>query len=1107
MRKIALVLSLVTSILGMSLASINFANAADLTPVPTVSLSVSVGSTLVANPGDSWDSPQLSYQWYKNDAPISGATNSSYKATGGDYLGHLYVQVSGTYQSAPLTTKSAPVTVAAGALTLKPTPTISGTGIVGSVLTANAGTWDAGVTLSYQWLNNGFAIPNATFATYKLPAADFQKSIAVKVTGSSTGYSAETTTSSSVVVGAGSLNLKPSPAISGTPTVGSVLTANAGTWDAGVLLSYQWFSNGTAIANAASSTYTLVAADFQKAIYVKVTGSATGYSPRSTTSSEVVVGALSLVPSPTISGTATVGSVLTVIPGTWDEGVVLSYQWFGNGTAIDGAVASTYTLLPVDFQKSISVKVTGSANNYASETTSSSAVSVSAASLSLKPAPTLSGSNAVGSVLTATAGTWDAGVSVSYQWFSNGTAISKATSDTYTLLPVDFQKAITVKVTGSAPGYTSETTTSASVTVAAAALTLKSSPTISGSTAVGSVVTANPGTWDSGVSFTYQWLSDGGAIARATSASYTLAAADFQKLISVRVTGSAAGYTSASTTSTTFLVTVGSLTLKPEPAISGSKTVGSVLSAVAGVWDTGVTVGYQWFRNDVAIENATSSSYTLLPRDFQKSITVKVTGSAAGYNPETTSSAAVTVAAGSLNLKAVPSLAGSNTVGSVLTANPGTWDAGVELSYQWFSDDVAIENATSSKYTLLPGDFQKSISVRVTGSAVGYLPETTSSSAVQVGVLTLKPVPTVSGSASVGSVLMAVAGTWDAGVSISYQWYNAGKAIAHATLATYTLLPSDLDQLVSVVVTGSAAGYASVHVKSYPVTVKAGLLSSTRPTITGAIVGSVLTAVAGAWTPGTTFTYQWLNDGSAIPNATSATYTFAAANTGHELSVAVTGNLAGYSTLTVSSLAIMPSAIPFTPCSSKIDTSAWLSGSNTQPAISGVGNVGATLKATTGSWAAGTSFCIYWYADGKAIKGAVSKSYKVQPEQLNQNLQFVLIGTDPLGNSQLRYSQFLPITNADFVNPAPWTITGQARVGYKLGVTSTKSWAMGVTYTYQWLRNGEVIAGATDKTYYATQADLGAKLSVRVCGVKLYYNKLCMITDNTAAVIPGRVTK
>ena len=89
MRKIALVLSLMTSILGMSLASINVANAADATPVPTVSLSVSVGSTLVANPGDSWDSPQFSYQWYKNDAPISGATNSSYKATVGDYLGQF----------------------------------------------------------------------------------------------------------------------------------------------------------------------------------------------------------------------------------------------------------------------------------------------------------------------------------------------------------------------------------------------------------------------------------------------------------------------------------------------------------------------------------------------------------------------------------------------------------------------------------------------------------------------------------------------------------------------------------------------------------------------------------------------------------------------------------------------------------------------------------------------------------------------------------------------------------------------------------------------------------------------------------------------------------
>jgi hypothetical protein len=1108
MRKIGLALSVILSILGMSLTSQTVANAADAIPAPSVGISVSVGSTLVANPGDSWDNNDHTFRWFKNGSVLLGATNSSYKVGANDYLSQIYVEVSGTFQAAPLVTKSSPVTVSAGSLTLKPVPTISGSYAVGSILSANAGTWDQGVSLSYQWYSNGSAIANATKATYTLLPTDLQNSITVKVTGSAMGYFSESNTSAPITVVAGSLSLKPTPVISGTPTVGSVLTATPGTWDAGVNLNYQWLRDGLAIANASSATYTVVDVDFQKSISLKVTGSAAGYTSKTLTSSEIKIGALSLTPTPTISGSAIVGSVLTVTPGTWDADVTLNYQWFSNGIAIENATSSTYVLSATDFQKSISVKVTGTATGYAAQTISSSSVSVAAAGLTSKPIPTVSGSNTVGSVLTAFPGTWDSGVSLSYQWYSNGVAIPKATSATYTLAVADFQKSVTVKVTGSASGYTSETATSAAITVTAASLSLKPTPTVSGSNSVGSVLTAVPGTWDSGVSLSYQWLSNGIASSKATNPTYTLTTADFQKSITVRVTGSAAGYSTETSTSEPVLVAAGSLTMTGAPSILGSSTVGSVLSANPGSWDSGVALSYQWFSDDVAIANATSATYTLATADFQKFISVKVTGSASGYVSVTSTSNSIKVLAGSLTLTPTPVVSGVNKAGSVLSVTPGTWDAGVTLSYQWFREGLEIQNATNSTYTVMDADFQKSITVKVKGSAFAFVDKSTESDAIVIGALTLKPVPSVAGSNSVGSVLTAISGTWDAGVSLSYQWYSSGKAIANATSASYTLIPADFDKLISVVVTGSAQGYESVSLKTYPVTVTAGSLSSSRPKIVGsANVGAVLTANTGVWTSGTTFTFQWFNDGSAIPNATSATYTFASSNVGHELAVTVTGNLAGYKTVSMSSVGILPSAIPYTPCSAKIDSSDWLSASNTQPSISGEGHVGVTLKATTGTWAPGTSFCIYWYSNGQAIKGAFSKSYKIQASDFGQNLQFVVIGTDRAGNSLLRYSQFLPVTASDFINPAPWAITGIAKVGYKLGATSTKSWAIGVTYTYQWLRNGMEIAGATAKTYYATQADLGNSLSVRVCGTKDFFNKLCVTTIETGPVIAGRVTK
>ncbi len=74
-------------------------------------------------------------------------------------------------------------------------------------------------------------------------------------------------------------------------------------------------------------------------------------------------------------------------------------------------------------------------------------------------------------------------------------------------------------------------------------------PTISGDAAVGSVLTANPGQWDSGMAFTYQWKRDGVAIDGATGSTYRTVTADVGRSITVAVTGSKLGYDTTTVTS------------------------------------------------------------------------------------------------------------------------------------------------------------------------------------------------------------------------------------------------------------------------------------------------------------------------------------------------------------------------------------------------------------------------------------------------------------------------------------------------------------------------------------------------------------------------------
>lgn len=82
--------------------------------------------------------------------------------------------------------------------------------------------------------------------------------------------------------------------------------------------------------------------------------------------------------------------------------------------------------------------------------------------------PKVSGTAKKGSTLTAKPGKWGptSSVSLSYQWYRNGTAISGATATTYTVVEADRGKKLTVRVTGSQPGFPTAARTSAAKKVA-----------------------------------------------------------------------------------------------------------------------------------------------------------------------------------------------------------------------------------------------------------------------------------------------------------------------------------------------------------------------------------------------------------------------------------------------------------------------------------------------------------------------------------------------------------------------------------------------------------------------------------------------------------------
>jgi Zn-dependent metalloprotease len=80
------------------------------------------------------------------------------------------------------------------------------------------------------------------------------------------------------------------------------------------------------------------------------------------------------------------------------------------------------------------------------------------------------------------------------------------------------------------------------------------------------------------------------------------------------------------------------------------------------------------------------------------------------------------------------------------------------------------------------------------------------------------------------------------------------------------------------------------------------------------------------------------------------------------------------------------------------------------------------------------------------------------------------------------------------------TVKGKLLVGKKLKAKVAGWLPAGVTYTYQWLRNGKVISGATERKYKTTKKDKGKKLSVTVVGSKPGYTSATVTSAKTGKI-------
>ncbi|HEY3182628.1 MAG TPA: S8 family serine peptidase [Gaiellaceae bacterium] len=426
-----------------------------------------------------------------------------------------------------------------------------------------------------------------------------------------------------------------------------------------------------------------------------------------------------------------------------------------------------------------------------------------------------------------------------------------------------------------------------------------------------------------------------------------------------------------------------------------------------------------------------------------------------------------------------------------------------------------IAGATTPSYTATAADVGQSLRVAVTatngaGSAVATSAATGTVAAAPAAppppppapLVVVPPLydvpPTITGLPVVGQALTAEPGTWTAGADavLSYQWLTCDAAgtncgdLPTGTERTYLAAPGDAGSTLAVKVTVTDTGGSTSATSAATTVVVAPPANAGAPTVSGAaVVGNTLTADAGTWSAGADAltSYQWLAcDGAGsnchpLAGSTGPTYVAAASDAGSTLAVTVSVADAVGSTSATSA----PTAVVVLPPPANLAA----------PSVSGTAQVGLTLTADPGMWAAGadavTSY--RWLACDAAglnchsLPAATERTYVPGADDVGSTLVVSATVADGGGSTSATSAKTAAVVPPPPANLGPPTVSGPTVAGSSL-TADPGAWTAGAdaVTSYRWVACGAAgsdchsLPGATERIYVAAAGDVGSTLAVTV---------------------------
>ena len=724
--------------------------------VPSISgEGVRPGSQLKATDGEwSGSGPlEFAYQWRRCDEEgseckdIEGEQDPEYTLTAEDARNTVRVVASATNSLGTKAATSSPATILPTLSENTAVPTLSGQALEGKTLSASSGSWiPEPDEYLYRWQRctaggTGCAdIGGATSATYKLSAADVDKTLRIQVTAQNKGEAeapVANSVTSEVVNPIVPSNLAVPVLSTSSPHIGEEMSATTGSWLGEAPLTYtvEWQRCETSIPSSCyegvlskNFTYTPISGLINWHLRVRVfaknsNGEKVTYSAITDAVDFAPPAPVENLTLPKVEGESIVGNSLTANVGTWSNASKWSYEWLlcneeGEACSKTGSHGKTTIPGEADLGKTMRVVVTGANSAYEESATSAASSSIAAASRpDPESPPAVEGAAEVGATLHVDWGEWSGSPLLDFEatWErcdADGRHCIALPSSAYEwgepiyeVGRADAGETIRVQVSAT-NGWGTVTAASAPSEVVPSPPSLKEleGPAVESEgiwyTGVKVPIYGDPGTWAGSPALEGQWQRcdpltedpktgemECADIAGATATeSYEPVSADAGFKLRLAITATAGEETETDYSEPTEQVEARILG-EDDGSYTGTVAVGGTIMARSGIWSDAtlpMTVSYKFVRlggTPTVVQEGSSPEYEIVEADLGHAIEIQMTSSVLRSDEVLTlyspeSSAVTPKVVEEPTNDTLPEILGQQAVGVGMLADPGQWHGG-----------------------------------------------------------------------------------------------------------------------------------------------------------------------------------------------------------------------------------------------------------------------------------------------------------------------------------------------------------------------------------------------------------------------------------------------